>query len=87
MDNLDADSPRLARELPATSAAVKAAFLTASGLALVLIVYVGSYAFLVANGIHGWEFVPPMEDRTIWLLQLLYYPLDELLRVVHEILR
>lgn len=42
---------------------------------LIPTLYVGSFAYLVADEVHGWGLVRSLDDRTLEVLTVIYWPL------------
>lgn len=68
------DFPPLPNERSAPEVA-RAGCIAACGLALLVLLYVGSYIYLVADVYNGWGLTTSMDEETIDRLEFVYAPL------------
>ena len=75
MDAPASDSPSLPNERSASPAAWQAGCIIACGLALLPILYVGSFAYLFADSLNEWGFCESLDEGTLAALETFYWPL------------
>lgn len=70
--------PTLPDERVAPSTAARAGFVIISGLILLPIVYVGVFAFFVADEMLDLGYWDALDDQTEYVLQIIFWPLIQL---------
>lgn len=74
MDDLDADSPPLPRERSAP-AFVRTGCIVVCGFALLPILYVVSFALLLADSLYEGPILRSLDERALEFLEYAYWPL------------
>lgn len=75
MDAPAVESPALPKERSASPAVWQAGCIVACGVASLPILYVGSFAYLLADSLNEWGLCNSLDERTLAAMEIFYWPL------------